>query len=352
MIAHLSIGIPAGQRRPLLVRLAIVWAVALVIALAQWASAAQGRLDHSLVYSYAISTLIWAFTDLLRVVLWRPLRSTPPDYWPSPQRAVPLLALGIAAGYALGTWLGDRYAGHSTWDLLTLHPERFAGLLSSSAAISLGFIGFFYLQAKSQSLQRQASEAQLMLLQSQLQPHMLFNTLAHVRALVQTDTRKALAMIDHLDDYLRSALQASRQTWQPLAVELQRLQDYLALMGIRLGPRLRCSLDVPDDLQQQPVPSFILQPLVENAIRHGIEPSIEGGQLQIEARQDGHMLVIAVTNQGVPLSSPVVEGFGLGHVRERLRSLMGHTATLSLSSSADDHTCACLRWPLQPPLQP
>ncbi|WP_374354378.1 sensor histidine kinase [Limnohabitans sp.] len=340
--------IPADQVRSLLQRLAIVWAVALLISLAQWASHSQGRLDQSLVYSYAISTLIWAFTDLPRFVLRRWLGAAPPTYWPPAGRAALMLLIGILLGYALGTWIGDLYAGHSTWDLLVLNRQRFVGLLVSSVAISAAFIGFFYQRGKTEALQRQASEAQLMLLQSQLEPHMLFNTLAHVRALVQTEPARALTMLDHLDDYLRASLQATRQPWQTLAQELARLDDYLSLMAIRLGPRLRFEWVLPPDLGAQPVPSFILQPLVENAIRHGIEPSVQGGQIHIAAERDGDHLHIRVRNTGAPLPKPMPEGYGLTHVRERLRSLMGAHAKMTLYTASDGSTCAHLQWPLRP----
>ena len=352
MTHTIRLGIPPGQGRPLLQRLAIVWAVALVIAVLNWASLGLGSFDHSLVYSYAISTLVWAFTDLGRLLLHRWLGAQQPHYWPAPLRATALLLVGIPLGYGLGTWIGDGYAGHSTWALRTLDPQRFMGLLLFSVVISVAFVGFFYLRGRSEALERQASEAQLMMLQSQLQPHMLFNTLAHLRALVQTDADKALDMLDHLDDHLRSALAASRQSWQPLDGELQRLNDYLSLMAIRLGPRLHFSLEAPDGLRQQQVPSFILQPLVENAICHGIEPAIAGGTIWVHVEQAGACLQISVRNTGAPLPTSQTEGYGLAHVRERLHSLLGSAASFSLTRGADGDTCATLRWPLQAPVKP
>ena len=338
--------IPPDQVRPLLRRLGIVWIVALLIALANWSSHSHGHLDTSLVYSYAISTLIWAFTDLPRFVLRPWLAVQAPSYWPSAGRAVILLLIGILLGYALGTWLGDLYAGHSTWALRTLQPERFTGLLVSSIAISLAFVGFFYQRGKTEALQRQASEAQLMLLQSQLEPHMLFNTLAHLRALVQTEPGQALTMLDHLDDYLRASLQATRQPWHALDQEFERLADYLHLMAIRMGPRLRFELSLPPNLAHQTVPSFILQPLVENAIRHGIEPAVRGGTVQVLATQEAQRLHLRVRNTGAPLSDSSATGYGLAHVRERLHGLMGPSAELALKTEADGSICAHVHWPL------
>jgi LytS/YehU family sensor histidine kinase len=258
-----------------------------------------------------------------------------------------MVLIGIVLGYVLGTGIGDLYAGHSTWDLLVFNRERFVGLMASSLAISIAFVGFFYQRGKAEVLQRQVSDAQLMLLQSQLQPHMLFNTLAHLRALIQTDPPRSLQMLDHLDDYLRSSLNASRQSWQSLGEEYRRLHDYLSLMAIRLGPRLRFELELPPALADTPVPGFILQPLVENAIRHGIEPAVTGGYIHVSARQDDQHLELTVFNTGAPLPPDTVQGYGLSHVRERLRSLMGPGATLSLQAEPPQGTCARLCWPLQ-----
>lgn len=340
-------GIPADQGQALLQRLGVVWAMALLIALVQWSGHERARLDVHLVYSYAISTLIWAFTDLPRFVLRRWLLSSPPHYWPPVQRSVAMLLVGIPLGYVLGTWLGDRYAGHSTWALLEFNRQRFMGLMVSSMAISVAFVAYFYQRGKSEALARQVSEAQLRLLQTQLEPHMLFNTLAHLRAQVQLDPSQAVAMIDLLDDYLRRALRASQQAVQPLSQEFERLHDYLGLMQLRMGQRLRYSLDLPTPLAACPVPSLILQPLVENAIRHGLEPSVPGGTIQVRAWEaDGH-LQLEVRNTGAGFEPDADQpGYGLSHVRERLHTLWGQAAGFDMVADAEGGTRAHLHWPL------
>lgn len=342
--------IPAGQGRPLLTRLLIVWAVALLIAGLTWTSREHGQFDQSLVYSYAISTLIWAFTDLPRFVLRRWLGAQAPHYWPAPKMSTLMLLLGIPLGYALGTWVGDAYAGHSTWALLSLNRQRFVGMLVSTLFISTAFVAYFYQRSKAETLERQVREAQLRLLQSQLEPHMLFNTLAHLRALVPSDPVQAVAMIDHLDDFLRSALQASRQSLHPLRQEMARLHDYLSLMQLRMGPRLQFALELPDTLADQAVPSLLLQPLVENAIRHGLEPSVTGGRIHVLASCTAGQLQIEVVDTGMGIASQrPQEGYGLHHVRERLRSLWGQSATLTLHQHEMGGTRVCLRWPLSTP---
>jgi sensor histidine kinase YesM len=167
---------------------------------------------------------------------------------------------------------------------------------------------------------------------------MLFNTLANLRVLIGMDPARAQAMLDHLIAFLRATLNASRTPLHPLAAEFAHLADYLALMTVRMGPRLVVRLDVPDALAQVPVPPLLLQPLVENCIKHGLEPKVEGGRIEVSARQAGGMLQLTVRDTGVGLSAvPSAAGttFGLEQVRARLATLYGERAKLTLQAAAD-----------------
>ena len=344
--------LPAETHAGLLRRMAIVWAVALVIALAQWLSKAEGHaLTTSLVYSYAISTGIWFFTDPVRIALHRWLRTEPPHYWAINPRSVVWLLLSIVVGYALGTSLGDLYAGVSTWAQLSDAPQRFWGVWLSSLAISFGFLFFFYQREKAQALQRQATEAQLRLLETQLEPHMLFNTLATLRALITTDAPRAVAMLDRLNGYLRATLRASRSNGAPrghtLQDEFDRLRDYLELMSIRMGPRLRFSLELHEALARHPLPPLLLQPLVENAIRHGLEPHLAGGKIAVSAEADGTELQLTVSDTGAGCAGTPQAGFGLSQVRERLATAFGGPERMAWHSEAGQGTRIVLRLPLQ-----
>ena len=159
---------------------------------------------------------------------------------------------------------------------------------------------------------------------------MLFNTLANLRALIATDPERATQMLDSLIDYLRTTLQASRATFHSLADEFDRLGDYLALMQVRMGPRLTCTLDLPPELAAQPVPTLLLQPLVENAIKHGLEPKIEGGSIAVSARREGDNIVLDVIDSGVGLKDG--SGFGLTQVRERLQATYGSHGAIYLGA--------------------
>ena len=363
--------LPADQRKPLLKRLLTVWAVALPIAVATWMTHSSDgpphRFDVSLVYSYAISTFIWLFTDAARFMFKGALHAQAPFYWPPALRAGLMLLVGIPLGYVLGTLVGDAYAGWSTWDLWRLNTNRFVGMVVSAVAISAAFVAYFYQRAKAESLAQQVTQSQLMLLQSQLEPHMLFNTLAHLRALIGQDTVRALAMLDHLDDYLRTTLLASRQPLHPLSDEFSRLDDYLCLMAIRMGPRLVFDLNLPPTLAAVQVPSFVLQPLVENAIRHGLEPVVAGGRIEVQARTDGAQLLLTVRDNGCGISDmaladavkalplplaidPPSESWGLSHVRQRLHTLYGEHASMRISPVSKGGTCVVLTLPLTTPV--
>ena len=364
--------LPAHHRRPLLQRLLIVSAMALLISLATWiGSRANGHpsaFDVSLVYAYAISSFIWLLTDVPRFAFKRLLRSPAPYYWPPALPATLMLLVGIPLGFVLGRLLGDAYSGKSTWDLLEHNQNRFLGLMLISIAISVAFVAYFYQRGKAESLANEVTQAQLMLLQSQLEPHMLFNTLAHLRALIGQDNARALAMLDHLNDYLRTTLQATRlpmhQGLHPLGDEFSRLGDYLSLMAIRMGSRMAFELDSPPTLATVPVPRFILQPLVENAIRHGLEPQVSGGCIEVQAHTEGAQLVLTVRDNGSGISQLALAdaarplqadsaqagpSWGLGHVRQRLHTLYGPRAGMHISPLPTGGTCVVLTLPFTTP---
>jgi hypothetical protein len=351
--------LPAAARPGVLRRLAAVWSIALAIALVLWGTGARGQaLDKSLVYSYAISTTIWLLSDPLRIRLGPWLRVGPPHFWAFTPRVGLYMLAGSTLGYVLGTAVGDAYAGRSTWDMISQSPARLLGCWISGLVFSGLFVLGFYQRAKAEDLRRQATEARLKLLETQLEPHMLFNTLANLRALIQTDPPRAVQMLDRLNGYLRATLRGSRTAAESgshtLADENARLADYLELMAVRMGPRLSHGFDVPDDLLNHPVPPLLLQPLVENAIRHGLEPRIGGGRITVGARRDGRQLVIEVTDTGVGMDTDVPArsgdgGFGIAQVRERVASLAGGPGSVEVESQPGAGTTVRLRLPLTAP---
>ncbi|MBL7089633.1 histidine kinase [Acidovorax sp.] len=332
-------------------------AFCLAISAIQFAFQPEKPYDIPARYSLAIGLLTWALVDFGRHLF----RSSENTGWPAGMAGIGLPLVAIIVGYVGGTLVGDWWCGVSSWD------ERGRAQLRISIGITLmagiAAIYYFYtngksawLHAKMNEVRSQASEAQLKLLETQLEPHMLFNTLANLRVLIGTDPVRAQDMLDRIIAYLRATLSASRSTQHPLALEFERLRDYLELMAVRMGPRMAYTLDLPDALRDVPVPPLLLQPLVENAIRHGLEPQVEGGHITVRATTrpspQGPLLVIEVqdTGAGLPATLPVSgpgQSFGLAQVRERLATLHGAAGALELIATEPNGTSATVTFPLK-----
>jgi hypothetical protein len=196
-------------------------------------------------------------------------------------------------------------------------------------------------------IQRARAVSELALLQAQIEPHFLFNTLAHVLSTVEREPPVAKAMLEHLTRYLRATLRRSRESQHCLAEEVELIEALLAIAAMRLGPRLRYHVEIDPSLYDVRLPPMLLQPLVENAIRHGIEPAVEGGEIRVDGEQLGGELILRVTDDGKGLTGGAPEGVGLSNVRARLASLYGDQGRLSLFSNAARGVIAELRLPAQ-----
>jgi hypothetical protein len=319
-----------------------VIAFGLVVATIQYAFTPERPYGPGVVYSVLISLIIWAIIDLGRDLV----PSSRETGWPRGWSAIALVGGAIAAGWYFGNLAGDALC--RTFHLFGPRPpvvdaaaEIRSGILVTIIA-SIVASYWFYSQGKSEYLarkmgeaRRHAEEARLKLLETQLEPHMLFNTLANLRALIAVDPERAQQMLDHMIAYLRATLDASRATTHPLGSEFERLRDYLELMAIRMGPRLTFTLELPPELAGLPVPTLLLQPLVENSIQHGLEPKVQGGRIHVRARSADGQLVIEVEDSGVGTGSGKSKGpgFGLTQIRERLAALYGAAASLDFATS-------------------
>ncbi|WP_234638203.1 sensor histidine kinase [Delftia tsuruhatensis] len=310
--------------------------------------AGHGRWDVNLVYSLSIGLISWLTIDLGR---WRLTRGQAVP-WPGGWRGAVLVVAGIMAGFVLGSLAGNVYQQWADPDATaSLVHKLWMPLAVTTIASSVMSLAFFlmgqsrYLKMQAEQALRQAAEARLTLLQAQLEPHMLFNTLANLRVLVGSDPQRAQAMLDHLIAYLRATLGGSRSTEHALEEEFARLRDYLALMSIRMGSRLHYTLELPADLAQVPVPPLLLQPLVENCIRHGLEPKLEGGHVTVRARRiddTGLELTVADDGMGLDTKESAVPGsrFGTAQLRERLASRYGDGARFDLTPLPEGGTLA------------
>jgi LytS/YehU family sensor histidine kinase len=221
---------------------------------------------------------------------------------------------------------------------LRLRHERASAALHTSRLRSL-------------ALQRELDAARLAVLSAQIEPHFLFNTLANVRRLLRTEPPAARQLLAQLRRYLEEALPLLRQEHSTLGREAELVQAYLAVHQVRMGPRLAFEVDVPAALRPQPLPPMLLLTLVENAIKHGLSPQVEGGTIHVQATRQrgpaGDELVLTVADTGRGLVAGLGSGTGLANLRSRLRSQHGSAARLSLRMNEPRGVVAEVRMPWQ-----
>ena len=190
-------------------------------------------------------------------------------------------------------------------------------------------------------LEKHLAQAKLQALQMQLNPHFLFNTLHSISSLMHKDLEAADRMIMRLSDLLRAALDSADTQEVSLRKELELLQLYLGIEQIRFGERLAVKMDVASDALAAQVPNLILQPLVENAIRHGIEPRARPGRIELHARRQADTLTLEVRDngKGLPTAKPMREGVGISNTRARLRELYGDDHRFELVGQPEGGLC-------------
>jgi sensor histidine kinase YesM len=177
------------------------------------------------------------------------------------------------------------------------------------------------------------AEARLRALQAQIEPHFLYNTLANVLSLIDSQPAQARHMLERFIDYLRASLTASRAEHATVGAELDLAAAYLDVLAVRMGARLRYRIAAPDAVRAMRIAPMLLQPVVENAVMHGLEPKVDGGEIVLRALADGASLRIEVADTGAgPGAAPARPGGGVGlaNLRARLRSLYGAGAQLQL----------------------
>jgi signal transduction histidine kinase len=253
-----------------------------------------------------------------------------------------LLCVGWASlGVALGTAL-HRYPEHAwgSWVLTTIPWSIFMYFTV------LGCVHAFTYFVEAREREAQLAEARLGALQAQIQPHFLFNSLNAITVLVrEQNTPAATRMLELLGDVLRRVIKADTRHEIPLAEDLQFLRDYLAIEEVRFSDRLRVTWSIEEEAQRVLVPSFLLQPIVENALKHGIAKKAEAGRIEIAARIGGGMLELRVRDDGAGMSDTRAEGVGLLNTRERLRTLYGGRASLTIHSEPDGGMEVVIRIP-------
>ena len=258
-----------------------------------------------------------------------------------------LLLIAMPAGAAAGAFFGAQIAGIPFSEILRGWPAYFIQMLFIGILFGTMITYFFFSrerlsQTEAQlreeqinrlTLEKNTLETRLRLLQAQIEPHFLFNTLSNVLSLLESDPARGRAMLEDLTRYLRSSLSRTRDQLTTLGQELDLVRAYLDIYKVRMGERLRYTIEITETLRETPLPPMLVQPLVENALKHGIEPKIEGGEILIKAEDQGGCYRLVVGDTGSGLSEDSVAGIGLTNVRERLSALFNGKARLLLEEN-------------------
>jgi sensor histidine kinase YesM len=270
-----------------------------------------------------------------------------------------IVGMGIVAGTLIGLQIGS-FVLHWFFSI-TLKPPGKSLLQIFILAVTFGSITtyFFYSKAririsneviqeekiKRLSSEKEALEANLRLLQAQVEPHFLFNTLSNVLSLIDTDPANGKVMLLDLIHYLRTSLSRTFPDSITLEQEIDMIKAYLNIQKIRMGERLRFRIELPDAVRHHPFPPMLLQPLVENAVKHGLEPKMEGGEIVIKVTGEANLIRIEVADTGYGFSSFQNTGVGIGNVRERMKLLYGEKGRFMLEENKPNGVRAIIEVP-------
>jgi sensor histidine kinase YesM len=268
---------------------------------------------------------------------------------------VAILAVAASLSCGVRLWMA-RYPMHSTREVVVWFADVVA-VWTLLGLMAYGLVGSIRRQSEARrrlgqqiaeqtALNAAALEARLTVLQAQIEPHFLFNTLANVRRLCEVDPERGRHMLASLLDYLRAALPAMRRSSTALAEEFGLVRAYLSVLQHRMGERLRFRLEMSERLANAQIPPLILPTLVENAVRHGLGPLPEGGTVTVRAAQEGGDVVMSVIDDGAGFQAASGSGVGLANTRARLSALFGNAASLSLRANQPRGVIAEVRLPL------
>ena len=257
-----------------------------------------------------------------------------------------LVAVALIIGTLCGAYLGSYLSGlssaivfekHSLLQLLFL-GVMFGSIItyffSSREQIAESQAQIQEEKIKRLTSEKKAAEANLKLLQAQIEPHFLFNTLSNVLSLLDTNPQKGKSMLVDFIQYLRASLSKIREEKATLGQEMEMIQAYLSIFQVRMGDRLHYKIDLPNNLKTISFPPMLIQPLVENAIKHGLEPKVDGGEILIRAIKKDGILHLEVVDTGMGFKAERDSGVGLSNIRERLLSLYGNNGRLVLEENS------------------
>ena len=272
-----------------------------------------------------------------------------------------IVMIGIAGGTLIGFQIGS-FALQQIFSIALKQRDK-SFLQAVILAITFGsiisylFYSRFRLRASEEVIQqerikrlsseKQALEANLRLLQAQVEPHFLFNTLSNVLSLIDTDPASGKSMLVDLIHYLRTSLSRTFPDPVTLDQEIDMIKAYLNIQKIRMGERLHFKIELPDAVRKHPFPPMLLQPLVENALKHGLEPKMEGGEIMIKAVEEDDFIRVEVMDTGLGFPSFEKTGVGIGNVRERIKLLYGEKGRFILEENNPNGVRAIIEVPKQ-----
>jgi two-component system sensor histidine kinase AlgZ len=348
---------PILKKRSRLLLYLAIWAVfGLDLA---WVLVWAGRADVEWAIQFAVPLAV--VLGLQSLSFWYLVQAMPPDETPMPRlivswlgAVVVTLAIWASVSYAWAQWLLEPGVEYPAAVRGVIPLMIFAGVLGISLAVLGHYLAGAFQRSrnaerKALELQVFAREAELKSLRAQLDPHFLFNSLNSVAALIGQDPAAARQMCFLMAQFFRKSLTLARQQSIPLSEEIALAETFLGIERVRFGERLRSRFEVDEDAATAIVPPLILQPLVENAVHHGVAHLLEGGEVCVRARCDGAHVEIIVENPCDPDRPPSRStGVGLANVRSRIETLCGHRASVDVDAK-EDHFRVSILLPVEEP---
>lgn len=353
--ASAEVPVPAKQLLVEYAREAVLVVIGNALIAAGLTVAGMGKgLGENLVFSEAIGLSIMLLLHVGRFRLQRKNALTAP-------RIAVVMVGAIIAGAVIGRVIASTLLGLDLEKTFATRDLATTGWIALVATLLVTWYGWSRAQiaglseqvARTAWLQEAAEKtalrARLQSLQAQIEPHFLFNTLATMDSLIVSDPPRARELLGSLNRFLRATLEASRAEIETLADQFAVLDSMLAVHAMRLGPRLVYALDLPENCAHLAVPPMLLQPLVENALKHGVQVAVTGGRIDVRAKRDDRNVELIVADTGPGFgATPTTQGTGIGlpNVRERLAALYGECASLTLVENVPQGTIAKIRLPV------
>jgi sensor histidine kinase YesM len=273
-------------------------------------------------------------------------------------RSIVICLIGSVCGYVVGSLQGPFFVERFLSTKLAiplLSTRNIVFVLTFVGVASFVFYSISHFRVSAAVIQqerfnrlsseKEALDAQLKLMQAQIEPHFLFNTLSNILSLIETDPIKAESMLSDLTQYLRTSLSRTLPAVTTLAQEADMIRAYLDIQKVRMGERLKFTIDVPEALSQLPFPPMLLQPLVENAVEHGLTPRIDGGTITITASETNGTMKIVIGDTGNGFSMVEHSGVGIANVKERIRLLYGDRGRFTIEENVPHGVRAIIEVP-------